>query len=155
MVRKVAAIVILILAAGAIYFYATKEDAAPAGPLPEAVVKISSVEIPVELARTQAELEQGLSGRPSLEADKGMLFVFSRPGTYSFWMPDMHFPIDIIWINNDKVVDISADVSNEFDAEDPVFYRPSEPAQYVLEVNAGYAAEKEIKIGDEVALPVL
>lgn len=160
---------ILVLLAGGIYIYTTRpaeapavpaDPAAPSAPATEGpqngqeeqgpLVRISSVEIPVELALTPEEQEQGLSGRPGLDADKGMLFIFPEPGTYSFWMPDMNFPIDIIWINDSKVVDISADVPNDFDPADPVFYRPAVPAQYVLEVNAGFAKRMGIDIGDDV-----
>ena len=67
-------------------------------------------------------------------------------------MPDMNFPIDIIWINGDKVVGITKNVSNEFDPANPVFYMPPKPAQYVLEVNAGFAESRNINIGDEAVL---
>jgi uncharacterized membrane protein (UPF0127 family) len=116
-----------------------------------ASVKIGSVNIPAEVARTSAEVQKGLSGRLSLDQDKGMLFMFAKADIYSFWMPDMHFPLDIIWISSaKKVVGISADVSNEFDPANPKFYRPPSPAQYVLEVNAGFAAKNGIKIGNSV-----
>lgn len=62
----------------------------------------------------------------------------------------MRFPIDIIWINNGKVVDVSRNASNDFNILKPRFYRPKEPAQYVLEVNAGFAEKKGIVIGDTV-----
>lgn len=113
-------------------------------------VRIGSVEIPVEVARTPAEAQKGLSGRASLDTRGGMLFIFPIAAKHSFWMPDMHFPIDIIWINDGMVVDVSENVSNEFDPNSPIFYTPSVPAQYVLEVNAGFALSRGIKIGDPV-----
>lgn len=114
-------------------------------------IKIGLVDISVELARTSAEVQKGLSGRLSLDQDKGMLFLFDKADIYSFWMPDMHFPLDIVWISSGKkVIGISADVSNDFDPANPKFYRPSSPAQYVLEVNAGFAARTGIKTGDSV-----
>jgi len=115
-------------------------------------VRIGSVEIPVELAIDSASQQKGLSGRPSLDSQSGMLFIFNKPGIYTFWMPDMNFTIDIIWINDNKVVDINANVSNNFDPENPSFYEPVAPAQYVLEVNAGFAKTENIKIGDTVSL---
>lgn len=115
-------------------------------------VYIDSTEIPVEVVRDEATRQKGLSGRPSLDEKSGMLFVFDKPAVYTFWMPDMNFPIDIIWINDGKVIDISANVSNDFDPNNPRFYAPSQPAQYVLEVNAGFAENKNIKIGDPVSL---
>ena len=79
-----------------------------------------------------------------------MLFVFQMPAIYRFWMPDMHFPLDMIWINNGKVVDISANVTTTFDAANPTFYTPKSPAKDVLEVNAGYSAAHGIEPGDSV-----
>ena len=114
------------------------------GPL----VTIGSAVVSAELAKTDSEVQKGLSGRVSLDADKGMLFLFSKPDIYRFWMPDMHFPLDMIWINSGRVIDISADVSDDFDPLHPHFYTPRTPARYVLEVNAGFAARHNIKIGD-------
>jgi len=114
-------------------------------------VRIGSVEIPVELAIDAAAQQKGLSGRPSLDPNNGILFIFSRPAIYTFWMRYMNFPIDIIWINDDKVIDISANVSNDFDPKNPTFYEPVAPAQYVLEVNANFAEKENIKIGDSVS----
>lgn len=123
----------------------------PSGPAAgEPQVRIGNAAVTVELARTSEEVQRGLSGRMSLPESSGLLFIFGAPDRYRFWMPDMYFPIDIIWINGGKVVDISADVSNEFDPLKPKFYSPREPAQYVLEVNAGFAARHGIRIGDEV-----
>lgn len=118
----------------------------PAGPS----VSISGISIPVEVMRTDEEIRKGLSGKPFLDSKSGMLFVFSKPAIYQFWMPDMHFPIDIIWINNGKVVDIDTDVSNDFDSAHPIYYRPEVPAQYVLEVNAGFAKRSNITIGKTI-----
>jgi uncharacterized protein len=113
-------------------------------------VSIGQTVIPVELATTTAAVQKGLSGRTSLDNQSGMLFIFSKPDIYRFWMPDMHFPIDIIWISDGKIVDISEDVSDDFDPANPRFYKPVKPAQYVLEVNAGFSSSKNIQVGDTV-----
>ena len=89
------------------------------------LVTINKLEIPVEVMRTEAEVQKGLSGRPYLDQDKGMLFIFAKSDIYRFWMPDMHFPIDIIWINNNQVVDISKNVPIDFNLANPKFYSPS------------------------------
>lgn len=127
-----------------------------AAPKPQAAqgpqVRIGSLSIPVEVARTTAELQKGLSGKLSLDPEKGMLFVFSKPQILTFWMPDMHFRIDMIWISSDKkILGVTANVSNEFDPAKPKYYHPPSPAQYVLEVNAGFAAGNRISAGDSVA----
>jgi uncharacterized membrane protein (UPF0127 family) len=116
----------------------------------EPVLHIGSINIPVEIAKTEAAREKGLSSRPSLDKNKGMLFIFSKSDFHQFWMRDMNFPIDIIWINDGKVVGITPNVSNDFDSVGPQVYSPPQPAQYVLEVNAGFSAEKNIEIGDFV-----
>jgi|SRR3989344_2621811 len=113
-------------------------------------VKIGNKTIPVEIKQTKEEIKTGLSGRRLLNKDSGMLFIFNAPAIYQFWMPNMHFPIDIIWINQGKIVDISHDVPTDFDPAAPIFYKPQQPAQYVLEVNAGFSADHGIKIGDVV-----
>lgn len=95
--------------------------------------------IAIAYAITPEEHERGLSGRAALLEGSGLLFVFDRADTYQFWMPDMRFSIDIIWIGEDKrIVDISERVSPE---SYPTLFRPRVPARYVLEVNAGDAAK--------------
>lgn len=115
-------------------------------------VVIGQTSVIVDIARTNAQIEKGLSGRLSLPAQSGLLFLFSKPDIYQFWMPDMNFPIDIIWINDNKIVDISSNVPNTFNPEAPIFYKSKQPIQYVLEVNAGFTENKHIKIGDAVIL---
>jgi uncharacterized protein len=114
-------------------------------------IRIGQLVIPVELARSSTEMQKGLSGRESLPTNSGMLFIFPRLDFYHFWMPDMHFPIDIIWLDqNKKIIDISSNIPNNFDPKNPVIYQPKQPAQYVLEVNAGFAQNHQINIGDLV-----
>ncbi len=96
---------------------------------------LGNLPLKVEIARTDAERRLGLGGRISLEQDQGMLFVFDRPQRLEFWMKDMHFPLDMIWLDqNFMIVDISKDVRPD---TYPQTFSPKIPAQYVLEVNAG------------------
>ncbi len=115
-------------------------------------IVVGPVSIPVEIRDTPEGRKQGLSGRESLPADEGMLFVFPTKDTQQFWMPDMHFPIDIVWITGGKVVGIEANVSNKFDSDNPVYYSSPEPVDYVLEVNAGFMARHNLKVGEAVDL---
>ena len=112
-------------------------------------VQINNTKIPVELAQTEAEVQKGLSGRASLDAEKGLLFIFSKPDYYRFWMPDMNFPIDIVWIVEGEVIGIHENISNRFDPKNPKFYTPPRPINRVLELNAGFA-KKNIKAGDKI-----
>lgn len=91
--------------------------------------------INIEIADTNAERMQGLSGRESLETGRGILFIFPESGLYGFWMKDMNFSIDIIWLNGDlQPIGIEKNISP--DSYPQVFYPPV-PVKYVLEVNAG------------------
>lgn len=124
----------------------SKKIRVPKGPY----LMIDDTILEVEIASTSEAVKVGLSGRPTLEKNRGMLFVFPKPYIYSFWMPNMQFPLDIIWINEGKVVDIDHEVLNNFDPAKPVFYTPISPAKYVLEVNAGVARANNIQTGSSV-----
>jgi hypothetical protein len=80
-----------------------------------------------------------------------MLFVYAEPEPRGFWMPDMHFDIDIVWIRDGRIVHVEPDVPHAVSGPLPV-YRPSEPADLVLEVAAGTAQRLGWRLGDAVQL---
>ncbi len=98
----------------------------------------------VEIADTREKYIRGLSGRNSLDEDKGMLFLFDKLDTYGFWMKDMKFPIDIIWINGDKVVYVLPTVNP---GSYPNIFTPPVSADKVLEINAGLSRKFDITEG--------
>jgi hypothetical protein len=109
-------------------------------------VKIAGQEVKVELALTPEIRTAGLSGRDGLKENEGMLFVFSKPGKFSFWMKEMNFPIDIIWLGEDlKVVYIKKDARPE---SYPESYGLDVNAKYVLEVNADFSEKNNLQVGD-------
>lgn len=111
-------------------------------------VKIGGVNIKVELALTNSTQEQGLSGRQRLNDNEGMLFIFPKIGKYFFWMKDMNFPLDMIWIDeNMKIVHIKKDARPELYPES---YGPKEGAKYVLEVVSGFSDQRNLKNGDTI-----
>jgi uncharacterized membrane protein (UPF0127 family) len=113
-------------------------------------IKIKNVVMEVILAETPQEQEIGLSGKNSLADNQGMLFVFKKPGFYYFWMKDMKFPIDIIWIDeNFKIIEITKNVHPE---SYPQLFQSTRPALYVIETNAGFSDLKNINPGDIVDL---
>ncbi len=120
--------------------------------LPTATVEINDVKVEAEVVKTQAEIQKGLSGRESLDEGKGMLFVFEKPGRYSFWMKGMKFPLDFIWIKDDKVVDLDLNVPIVTNGQTPPEYLPLQEVNYVLEVQAGFVEEHGIKQGDAVKI---
>lgn len=103
-----------------------------------------------EVAKTDAERRQGLSGRPCIEPNRAMLFAFDHPGQYAIWMKDMRFPIDILWINSDhKVVGQEVDVSPSTYPDR--FVNKDKPALYVLELKANRTKELNVGLGTAVS----
>ncbi len=121
------------------------------GRLKHGTVAVNGVKIEVEVADTFLAREKGLSGREKLEENKGMLFVFEIKDFHSFWMKEMKFPIDIIWISNDRIVDIAHNVPTVA-GEFLKTYKPKEPVNFVLEVNAGFSERHGLKAGDRVEI---
>lgn len=113
--------------------------------LKKPLVIINGVKVAVEVRDTSAERQQGLSGRERLGEDEGMLFVFEQPGIYPFWMKDMKFPLDFVWMRENKVVDLREKVGIT-----EMNIKPGQPADKVLEVNSGWIEKHKIKVGDEV-----
>jgi len=117
---------------------------------PKNTVLIDGKQFKVELAKTDAEREKGLMNSDNLDADTGMLFIFKKSEIQTFWMKNTFIPLDIIWIDKDKIVDIAT-----LDPDSPDFtpqYTPKEKAKYVLELNAGTVEENDFKIGDKVKI---
>lgn len=133
-----------------------KEEGAVAGSitLPTKKILVGTQELNVEIADTDEARTQGLSGRENLAEGTGMIFDFSKSDfkTPGFWMKDMLISIDIIWINNDKVIGLveSAPVPPE-DKDLDVYYPPSE-ITHVLEVPAGWSAKNKVTIGSKISL---
>jgi len=114
-------------------------------------IKINGCIINVEIADTAAKRAKGLSGRKSLAENSGMFFVFNRPDYYSFWMKDMNFSLDFIWINGNEIVEITRNVKPE-DYQPPNSLVPKNKIDKVLEVNAGVAQQNGIQEGDKLEL---
>jgi uncharacterized protein len=108
----------------------------------------------VEIADTIPTRARGLSYRESLPEDAGMLFIFSSSSKYGFWMKDMKFPIDIIWLKGDTVVGIAKNAQPE--PEKTVYgltkHFPPEEIDRVLEINAGLSDKYGIVPGDKATL---
>ena len=107
---------------------------------------LKSGDVSLIVVDTPQAREQGLSGKDSLPDNTAMLFVFDIPDIYGFWMKDMKFPIDIIWIDADHhIVSMQRSLSpNTF----PKVFYPSANSLYVLETVAGFAEKNNLKVGD-------
>lgn len=102
-------------------------------------VRLGGTVVRAEVASSPAAHVRGLSGHAPLAADEGMLFLFREPAIQSFWMKDMLFPIDIIWLRGGRVVDVTADAPAPAGSDPLPIYSPKELADMVLEVPAGFA----------------
>lgn len=117
-------------------------------------VSINSRNFVVEIAQTEEEKAQGLSGRSQLGTNNGMLFVFDPPTIPSFWMREMNFALDFVWIDeNLRVIDLTKNVpvpAAGTRLQDLPRYSPTSEVKYVLEINAGQT--DSILIGDSVVI---
>ena len=108
----------------------------------------------VEVQDTPATRERGLSGHAPLSDEQGMLFDFTNTTTTQpgFWMKDMLFNIDIVWINNGTIIGISKNTPKQIANEQlPIYYPPSD-ITHVLEVNANWTDRYNISVGDKIRL---
>ena len=114
------------------------------------VTTSSGKEIPVEVADTLKKRSLGLGKRTSLKKGWGMLFVFEKRKPHRFWMKDMQFPLDIIWLDNHRIVHIihNAKPDNSMDKLE-VMTSPV-PANFVLEIAAGRSAILRLKTGQQM-----
>lgn len=146
-------LVVAVIVVTVVYVYQNYRDdisTALFGELPSTMY-VESTPIEVRIADEPAEQTLGLSGTEELGEFEGMLFVFSKEDHYGMWMKDMRFPIDILWINNDmRVVHIEQNVSPD---TFPETFTSEDPARFVLEVNAFFAENNNIAIGDKVTVP--
>lgn len=100
------------------------------------------------VADSPAERAKGLGGRKFLQEDTAMIFVFDTSDIQGFWMKGMEFSIDIIWIDGEKrIVHIEENISPD---SYPKVFSPEQESLHVLEANAGFASENNLKEGDRL-----
>lgn len=106
-------------------------------------------QLTVGVAETPEAITRGLSGQPSLGDDEGLLFVFPQKDFYPFWMKEMRFSIDILWLDEEgRVVEVSRQLTPD---SYPQIFVPKVPVRYVLEVKAGWADRYGIREGKKVS----
>lgn len=106
------------------------------------------IKIDIEIADNDYERQLGLMNRKSMEEMQGMLFIFPEERIQSFWMLNTLFSLDILFINSQK--EIVTIHKNTIPLSTKESYRSTEPAIYVLEVNAGFCDKHNIKLGDKI-----
>ncbi|HEX8966205.1 MAG TPA: DUF192 domain-containing protein [Patescibacteria group bacterium] len=119
----------------------------------QSTISIDNHTFTLLIAKTEKEKETGLSGRSELPETTGMIFPFDTPGLYAFWMKDMKFPLDIIYIHGNKIVTIINSLPNPTPQNDTwQIVKPTEAADFVLEINAGLSKKYNFQVGDMVKL---
>ena len=132
--------ILILLVVGSIVFYSVRESVY--------TLRLPNGNISLEIADTQEKRVQGLSGRESLNG--GLLFVFDESSKQNcFWMKDMKFSIDMVWLDESKkIVTIAENVSPD---TYPRIFCPNVSARYGLEVEAGKAEELGILTGEKLS----
>jgi len=118
----------------------------------QATVIFSDDHVRVRIPTTAKLQEKGLAGVAQLADDEGMLWVYNTPSRVSFWMKGMLMPLDYIWLNRGRVIDVTENVpapDSAFSTDLPII-DPGVPVDGVLEVAAGYVQRHQVKVGDAV-----
>lgn len=115
------------------------------------IANIKTHEFQLLIARSETDKQIGLSKHDNLAADKAMVFIFEKPDYHRFWMKDMKFPIDLIFIKGNKIVKIYENAPKLKEPIDNIpIYSPPELIDKALEINAGLSKKYNFKIGDVV-----
>jgi uncharacterized membrane protein (UPF0127 family) len=110
-------------------------------------VTVNGIHLVADIASTNDQRSKGLAVKDDLKESEAMLFVFSKENEYGFWMKGMKFPIDIIWLDNNREV-VHVEHSLEPCGPDSCpTYKPDSEALYVLETVAGFAEEHNVLRG--------
>lgn len=111
-------------------------------------IYIKDVSLAVDVADELHEQTNGLSRVEYIAENEGMIFIFPGSIIPAFWMKEMNFALDIIWIDaKNIIIGIEKDVWPE---TFPKIFSPSSPVKYVLEVNAGWSDKNQISLGDKL-----
>lgn len=111
-------------------------------------VKIANQIFYAEVVSSDERMQKGLGGRKSMCKSCGMIFEFSKAGKYSFWMKDMQFSLDIIWLKGGRIVHIEKNIQPDFVGT----LISRKDADTVLEINAGIVDNLRLEIGDEIEM---
>lgn len=115
---------------------------------------LSGKQFQFEVVNSYASQLLGLSNREEIGSD-GMLFVFHRPDKHQIWMKDMKFDLDLIWLLENRVVDLSLAVPKPEPGQEPdalPIYQPTQRVDMLLEVVAGFVDRYQIEVGDELVV---
>ncbi len=114
-------------------------------------IYVNQVAFAASVADEPEERKQGLSGVSSLKQREGKLFIFDKAEKHGIWMKEMHFPIDILWF--DEQFTLIHVVENATPDSYPAIFAPPDDARFVLEINAYSAKTLGISVGQQLILP--
>ena len=115
-------------------------------------LEINGEVLDIEISADALSRTRGLSNRESLCENCGMVFIFGKESKYTFWMKDMNFPLDILYIQDDEIVEIFKDVQVLDNADEFTEIYPDVNADKVLELNAGWCEAYDVQVGDKIEL---
>jgi hypothetical protein len=133
-----------LIAAASLLTACTRQPASPTVGLAGRVLR-------VEIADTPILQTQGLSNHAPLTDEEGMLFIFGQKSRRTFWMKEMLFPLDIIWIDGNTIVKIDKKLPPEGPSPSKL-YDSGVPVDFVLEVNGGWSDSAGLKEGDKLKI---
>lgn len=117
-------------------------------------IKLADKVYTVEVVNRPGSIQQGLSGRQQIGSD-GMLFVLPAKTYHSFWMIDMKFPLDLLWFDNQRLVEITSNVSAPAPNTPAIslpLYTSHKKVNLVLEIPGGHANLLSLQVGDQLTL---
>jgi uncharacterized membrane protein (UPF0127 family) len=113
-------------------------------------VTVNGVNVLADIASTEEQQTRGLAIKDHLNENEAMIFVFSVAGNHAFWMKDMKFPIDIIWMDANKTV---VHIEHSLNPCTPIscpIYQPDVNSLYVIETVSGFANKYHIVEGTKI-----
>lgn len=116
-----------------------------------AKIRLGPEEFEFEIADTPKKQIRGLMFRESLERNKGMLFIFNQPTRAAFWMKNVKFPLDIIFLSEKG--EIQEIWRNMQPCTICVAQMPEQKAKYVLEIKGGLSDHLNLSIGQKIPVP--
>ena len=154
------ALVAIALIGGGLLVFTKKNDSIDRNKnVPDSLPQIQAPRLSVnghviylDIANTPEKRTQGLSGRNSMPIDHGMLFVFDSLQKPGFWMYEMKFPLDFVWINGDSVVQINENVPFPTAGGPIATVNPEFDVDKVLEINAGVINSTVIKVRHRILI---
>jgi uncharacterized membrane protein (UPF0127 family) len=146
MIKRAIKIFIFLLTIGLIYFLvasiATKDTYSSLKEYDVVNTQVLGNDVKLYVANTNSKIVKGLSKVEKLEENEGMIFMYPDEGERIFWMKDMNFPLDILWLNSKG--ELVHKEENVLPENYPETYGSGIIAQYVMEFNAGFIEKNEI-----------